>query len=79
MKVESVKSVFIILLKARIFKLGVQHSGPVFLFIIVSTNNINERLHKIDTCLTIKSPTDDIQIIQYIFSFQEMDVFCKST
>lgn len=55
MKVESVKSIFIFLLKARIFKLGVQHSVAIFLlFIIIAPNDVSERLHKIDTCLTIK-------------------------
>jgi len=62
MKVESVKSVFI-LLKARIFKLGVQHSVPIFLFfIIIPPNNINKRLHKIDTCLTIKKKNPTLKL-----------------
>lgn len=55
MKVESVKSVFIFLLKARIFKLSVQYSVPIFHFyIVIPSNIINKRLHKIVTCLTIK-------------------------
>lgn len=80
MKVESVKSVFIFLLKARIFKLGVQDSVPIFLFIVIPPNNINKRSSRIDTYLTIKkkNPTDDPPIVQCMFSFQEVDVFCTS-
>lgn len=80
MKVESVKSVFIFSLKARIFKLGVRDSVPIFLFIIILPNNINKRSRRIDTYLTIKknNPTADPPIVQFIFSFQEVDVFCKS-